>query len=110
MTQAVLAKKLGVDRSAVNRRLSGGSNMTIETVADMVWGLGHCIRVEIYDPTDASTNHFHIVPETVTMVAPTVGATPKTFTTTMEGVHVSGSIFHYQDATSIGKRELESVA
>jgi hypothetical protein len=52
--QSGLAKKLGVDRSAVNRRLTGRVNLTIQTIADMVWALGYCIRIEIYHPSDAA--------------------------------------------------------
>jgi DNA-binding phage protein len=49
-TQAGLADKLRINRSAVHRRLTGRTNMTIETIADMVWALGHRIKVSIYDP------------------------------------------------------------
>ena len=38
------------DRWARDRRLNGRTNMTIETIADMVWAGGGCIEVEIYDP------------------------------------------------------------
>lgn len=61
-TQVSVAEKLGVDRSAVNRRLVGRTNMTIETIADMVWALGHCIKVEIFDPEDHPSNEHRIVP------------------------------------------------
>ena len=61
-TQASLAAKLGVDRSVVHRRLTGRSNMTLETVADMVWGLGHCIQIEIFDPKIQPTNSHVVVP------------------------------------------------
>lgn len=58
LTQAALADKLGIGRSAINRRLRGQSNMTLETVADMVWGVGGCIDVEIFDPADRpQVNH-----------------------------------------------------
>jgi DNA-binding XRE family transcriptional regulator len=50
-TQSSLAKKLGVNRSAIHHRLSGHTNMTIETIADMVWALDHDISVEIFDPS-----------------------------------------------------------
>lgn len=61
-TQASLGKKLGVDRSVIHRRLTGRSNMTIETLADMIWALGQCIDVQI---TDAAvlTNRKRIAPE-----------------------------------------------
>jgi hypothetical protein len=50
-TQASLAKKLDVDRASIHRRLMGHTNMTVETLADMVWALDCAIRVEIFDPT-----------------------------------------------------------
>jgi predicted XRE-type DNA-binding protein len=62
VTQSQIAEKVGIDRSAVHRRLSGRSNMTIETIADMVWALGHCMQVRIFDPSDASSNGHMIVP------------------------------------------------
>jgi len=49
-TQSSLAKKLGIDRSAIHHRLMGHTNMTIETIADMVWALDHDIVVNIFDP------------------------------------------------------------
>lgn len=52
LTQASLAEKLGIGRSAVCRRLNGGENMTLKTIADLVWGMGGCIEVDIFDPAD----------------------------------------------------------
>ena len=51
-TQSSLATKLGINRSAVHHRLMGRTNMTIETIADMVWALEHDITVNIYDPLE----------------------------------------------------------
>lgn len=61
-TQSSIAEKLGVDRSAVHRRLTGRVNMTIETLADMIWALRHCIKVEIFDPTETRSNGRHVIP------------------------------------------------
>lgn len=61
-TQSSLAEKLGVDRSAVHRRLTGRVNMTIETLADMVWALRRCIKVEIFDPDESGTNERCVKP------------------------------------------------
>jgi DNA-directed RNA polymerase subunit N (RpoN/RPB10) len=59
VTQASLANQLGVNRSCIHRRLVGHTNMTMETIADMVWALGCAIKVEIYDPAAVRTsNHF----------------------------------------------------
>tara|TARA_R110001606_G_scaffold188662_1_gene336517 strand:- start:1306 stop:1764 length:459 start_codon:yes stop_codon:yes gene_type:complete len=64
-TQTTLAKKLGVEKSAVSRRLKGHTNMTLRTLADMVWGLGQCIEVDIFDPIEHPTNRKLVVPTTV---------------------------------------------
>lgn len=37
MKQQELAQKLGVDRSIVNRRLSGEANLTLRSLADLAW-------------------------------------------------------------------------
>jgi transcriptional regulator with XRE-family HTH domain len=55
-TQSSLAAKLGVHRSVVSRRLQGRANLTVETIADLVWALGHAIRVEVFDPNERLTN------------------------------------------------------
>jgi hypothetical protein len=55
--QSSLATKLDVDRSVIHRRLTGRTNMTTETLADMVWALNHCIHVHIYDPETSPLNH-----------------------------------------------------
>jgi hypothetical protein len=57
-TQSSLADKLGVNRSAVHHRLMGHTNMTIETIADMVWALDYAIEVKIFDPSERhGANH-----------------------------------------------------
>jgi len=52
LNQSSVAEKLGINRSAVHHRLMGQTNMTIETIADMVWALEHDIVVRIYDPME----------------------------------------------------------
>ncbi len=47
LNQSSLGAKLGVGRSVINRRLTGRVNMQLDTLADMVWGLGHRITVVI---------------------------------------------------------------
>lgn len=49
-TQTSLAEKLDINRSVVHRRLTSKANLTLESIADLVWALGYAIRVEIYDP------------------------------------------------------------
>jgi len=50
LTQADLARKLNVGRSAIHRRLSGASNMTIETIADMIWALEKDVEFRLVEP------------------------------------------------------------
>jgi hypothetical protein len=70
LNQSLLANKIGVDRSAINRRLTGKVNMTEETIAEMVWGLDHDIEVRIFDPTEDRSNQ-----KAITLGIPVV-ATP----------------------------------
>lgn len=63
ITQTSIAEKLGVNKSVVNRRLTGQVNMTEETLADMVWALGCCIKVEIFDPVDRPGLNHPLAPE-----------------------------------------------
>ena len=37
--------------------------MTVETIADMVWALGQCINVNIFDPSEVDSNDFKIEPQ-----------------------------------------------
>jgi predicted XRE-type DNA-binding protein len=54
VTQSSIADKLGIDRSAVHRRLAGRTNMTLETLADMVWALDQAIEVRICDAREGA--------------------------------------------------------
>src|SRR2546423_1434876 len=71
--QTTIANKIGVHRSAINRRLLGKTNMATDTLADMVWALGYCIDVLIYDPYEHSSNAKRVISE---HAARTDGATP----------------------------------
>jgi hypothetical protein len=62
-TQTTLAKKLDIDRSAIHRRLMGRTNMTIETIADMVWALDCKIGVKIQDAIQDITSNYSISPD-----------------------------------------------
>jgi ribosome-binding protein aMBF1 (putative translation factor) len=60
MSQNQLAKKLGVDRSIVNRRLLGHDNLTLKTVAELAWALDHDVVFEFRpaDHIDREDNHY----------------------------------------------------
>jgi hypothetical protein len=68
LNQSSLADKLDVDRSAIHRRLTGRTNMTEETIADMVWALEYDIDIRIYDP--AETRISRLADNPPTAVAP----------------------------------------
>lgn len=51
VTQASLARDLGVSRSVVHRRLMGGANLTLKSIADLLWALGQDADVTIF-PAD----------------------------------------------------------
>jgi hypothetical protein len=46
-TQAQLARKLGVDRSVINRQLSGRENISVRRLAEFAWALGRDISFEL---------------------------------------------------------------
>jgi hypothetical protein len=52
VNQVGLAKMIGVSRSAISKILGGRRNLTLRTIADIVWALGYAIRVIIYDPNE----------------------------------------------------------
>ncbi len=41
LTQSDVANTLGVNKSAISRRLSGTSNLTLKSISDLAWVLGH---------------------------------------------------------------------
>lgn len=53
LTKAEIAKRLGVHRSVITRRLSGQGNMTFETLHDMAWAMGRRVTIAL-PPRQAS--------------------------------------------------------
>ena len=45
LTQQKLATKLEMDRSAVNKKLLGQSNLTLRTLSDLAWGMDYQIKL-----------------------------------------------------------------
>lgn len=52
LTQADIARALGVNRSVVHRQLQGGQDMTLSSVAELAWALG---MTPIFDLADNPT-------------------------------------------------------
>jgi hypothetical protein len=48
--QSVLAKKLNVHRSVIHHRLTGQRNLTIKSIADLVWALDWGVKIDFFDP------------------------------------------------------------
>lgn len=65
LRQQQVAEKLGVDRSLINRRLTGASNLTMRSIADFAWALDHDIRFELVPLKNARGNEANLPPETV---------------------------------------------
>ena len=57
-TQSSLATKLGVGRSTINKRLTGQHNLTIKTISELLWGLGHGMKVTVFDCHDHGEKNF----------------------------------------------------
>lgn len=52
VTQSDIARALNKDKGFVSRRLSGQSNMTLETLADFAWALDREIVLKLLKPED----------------------------------------------------------
>ena len=48
MTQAEIARALGVDRSVVNRELRGHNNLTLGRVAELAWAMKHKAQFDLH--------------------------------------------------------------
>ena len=60
VTQSSLAERLNINRSAVHKRLTGRTNMRLNTLADVVWALDQLIEVKIYDRGNDPQKNFFI--------------------------------------------------
>jgi transcriptional regulator with XRE-family HTH domain len=55
LTKAELARRLGVNRSVLTKRLNGALNMTFETLADMAWAMGRdVVAPKLVKPSQGS--------------------------------------------------------
>jgi ribosome-binding protein aMBF1 (putative translation factor) len=65
LTQQELANRLQTDRSNINRQLSGESEITLRSLAELAWALGREITLELRRPD--STAGQNIAPTTSTV-------------------------------------------
>lgn len=52
VTQADVARKLGVDPAVITRQLNGTANLTLATIGDLSWALGLYPRVNFLTEAD----------------------------------------------------------
>ena len=50
LPQQVLAEKLGIQRSLINRQLAGEANLTLRSLADLAWAMDMEISFELKKP------------------------------------------------------------
>jgi plasmid maintenance system antidote protein VapI len=50
LPQQVLAEKLGIQRSLINRQLAGETNLTLRSLADLAWAMDMEITFELKKP------------------------------------------------------------
>lgn len=58
--QKRLAEKLGVHRSVIHRRLTSQANLTVKSIADLVWGLDWGLKIAFFDPETEHGQNFAI--------------------------------------------------
>ena len=51
LSQEALARKLDTERSLINRQLSGESNLTLRSLADLAWAMDLEISFELKEPS-----------------------------------------------------------
>jgi ribosome-binding protein aMBF1 (putative translation factor) len=73
-TQQALATKLGVNRSVINRQLSGEGNLTLRSVADLAWALDREIVFELKRPDRTPGQNAPATPTTQGTAVTIVGA------------------------------------
>jgi transcriptional regulator with XRE-family HTH domain len=50
LTQAEIARALGVDRSVINRQLMGTENLTVRRIGELAWALGRDLNFSLTKP------------------------------------------------------------
>lgn len=69
LTQQQMATALEVDRSTINKRLQGLSNLTLRSISDMAWAMGHSVRID-FEPNGEVQGNFWRSPVNAESVNP----------------------------------------
>jgi plasmid maintenance system antidote protein VapI len=59
LKQQEVADRLGVDRSTVNRRLTGRANLTLRSIADLAWAMEHELHFSLKPKTRVVSQNEH---------------------------------------------------
>jgi transcriptional regulator with XRE-family HTH domain len=65
LTQHALAQRLGVNRSVINRQLSGESNLTLRSLADIAWAMDMELSFELRHPEKAPGRNEPVTTSTI---------------------------------------------
>ena len=65
LSQQELAKKLEVHRSQINRQLSGESNLTLRSLADLAWAMDMEISFELRKPVAEAGQNQPVITSTI---------------------------------------------
>lgn len=66
LTQQKIAEILGVNRSVVNRRISGKDNLTVKSLAETAWALGYEPRFELVESKPSAGSNIMFAPPVAT--------------------------------------------
>jgi len=62
LTRAEMARAIGRDKAFITKKLTGTSNMTLETLSDLAFALDRDIRISLPGSAAAGSNHAAIAP------------------------------------------------
>lgn len=81
LTKAAIARRLGIDPSALSRRLNGRSNLTLESLAEIAWAAGREVEIELPQREHGNRQHATMfLDNAAAKVGPTSTTTLKTVT------------------------------
>lgn len=80
LTQAEVARKLGVNRSVVNRELRGVENLTLRSVAELAFGMGRRAELVLTEPAVRVGQNSYVMNASAPLTTSAVGTPGKALT------------------------------
>jgi hypothetical protein len=81
LTQQAIAKKLGVNRSLVNRQVMGLENLTVRSIGELLWAIGWEPMFKAQDPMEDFGRNAQLTPAAPeprdTEISPTGSTVPR---------------------------------